>query len=282
MRATITDIARQAGVSTATVDRVLNERPGVRAPHPRAGARRGARTVGYLGERRAVSGPGATSSRSTSSSRAAPTPSWACSPPTWRRPPAREGARGRRPRPHGRRLQPGGAGRDAARAGAREPRRRPDRARPPAGPRGDPRGRGAGPAGRSPWSPTSATCRASAMSASTTGPPAASPATCSGASCRGGPGEVALFAGSLSYRGHEEREMGFRHMLAEDFPELRDRRAARGPRRPAAQLPRGPAPARGAGRGSAASTISAPATAASRGRWRRPGGRAGWCSSATS
>jgi LacI family transcriptional regulator len=37
----------------------------------------------------------------------------------------------------------------------------------------------------------------------------------------GSAGEVALFAGSLSYRGHEEREMGFRHILAEDFPELR-------------------------------------------------------------
>ena len=34
-------------------------------------------------------------------------------------------------------------------------------------------------------------------------------------------GEVALFAGSLSYRGHEEREMGFRRLCAEDFPELR-------------------------------------------------------------
>lgn len=33
--------------------------------------------------------------------------------------------------------------------------------------------------------------------------------------------KVALFAGSLSYRGHEEREMGFRHVLAEDFPNLR-------------------------------------------------------------
>lgn len=33
--------------------------------------------------------------------------------------------------------------------------------------------------------------------------------------------EVALFAGSLSYRGHEEREMGFRHMLAEDYPHLK-------------------------------------------------------------
>ncbi|MBE7186521.1 MAG: LacI family DNA-binding transcriptional regulator [Methylobacterium mesophilicum] len=31
----------------------------------------------------------------------------------------------------------------------------------------------------------------------------------------GRPGKVALFAGSLSYRGHEEREMGFRHILAE-------------------------------------------------------------------
>lgn len=37
----------------------------------------------------------------------------------------------------------------------------------------------------------------------------------------GSEGEVALFAGSLSYRGHEEREMGFRHILAEDFPGLR-------------------------------------------------------------
>lgn len=30
--------------------------------------------------------------------------------------------------------------------------------------------------------------------------------------------QVALFAGSLAYRGHEEREMGFRHVLSEDFP----------------------------------------------------------------
>jgi LacI family transcriptional regulator len=32
--------------------------------------------------------------------------------------------------------------------------------------------------------------------------------------------KVALFAGSLSYRGHEEREMGFRHILAEEFLNL--------------------------------------------------------------
>jgi LacI family transcriptional regulator len=37
-----------------------------------------------------------------------------------------------------------------------------------------------------------------------------------------GPGEaeVGLLAGSLHYRGHQEREMGFRHVLAEDFPDL--------------------------------------------------------------
>ncbi|HHY49742.1 MAG TPA: LacI family DNA-binding transcriptional regulator [Alphaproteobacteria bacterium] len=37
-----------------------------------------------------------------------------------------------------------------------------------------------------------------------------------------GPGrhKVALFAGSLSYRGHEEREAGFRHILAEEFTDL--------------------------------------------------------------
>ena len=35
------------------------------------------------------------------------------------------------------------------------------------------------------------------------------------------PAEVALFAGSLSYRGHEEREMGFRHLIAEEAPNLR-------------------------------------------------------------
>ena len=34
------------------------------------------------------------------------------------------------------------------------------------------------------------------------------------------PKKVAMFAGSLSYRGHEEREMGFRHILAEEFPNL--------------------------------------------------------------
>src|SRR3954471_4730471 len=49
MRATITDIARTPGVSTATVDRVLNERPGVRA-RTRERVLSVARTVGYLGE----------------------------------------------------------------------------------------------------------------------------------------------------------------------------------------------------------------------------------------
>jgi LacI family transcriptional regulator len=38
---------------------------------------------------------------------------------------------------------------------------------------------------------------------------------------REGACEVALFAGSLSYRGHEEREIGFRRLLAEEFGHLR-------------------------------------------------------------
>ncbi len=37
---------------------------------------------------------------------------------------------------------------------------------------------------------------------------------------RGCGGKVALFAGSLAYRGHEEREAGFRHALREMFPNL--------------------------------------------------------------
>jgi LacI family transcriptional regulator len=32
--------------------------------------------------------------------------------------------------------------------------------------------------------------------------------------------EVGLLAGTLQYRGHQEREMGFRHVLAEEFPNL--------------------------------------------------------------
>ncbi len=35
-----------------------------------------------------------------------------------------------------------------------------------------------------------------------------------------GPAKVAFFAGSLSYRGHQEREMGFRQVIAGDFPHL--------------------------------------------------------------
>ncbi len=38
---------------------------------------------------------------------------------------------------------------------------------------------------------------------------------------RGGAAKVAFFPGSRSYRGHEEREMGFRSVLTEDFPDIR-------------------------------------------------------------
>lgn len=37
----------------------------------------------------------------------------------------------------------------------------------------------------------------------------------------GGERRVAVFIGSPAYRGHEEREMGFRSIIAEDFPNLR-------------------------------------------------------------
>jgi LacI family transcriptional regulator len=37
---------------------------------------------------------------------------------------------------------------------------------------------------------------------------------------KGARGKVALFAGSLAYRGHQEREMGFRQILSEEFPGL--------------------------------------------------------------
>ena len=33
-------------------------------------------------------------------------------------------------------------------------------------------------------------------------------------------GKIAMIAGSLSYRGHEEREMGFQHIIHEMFPKL--------------------------------------------------------------
>ncbi len=35
---------------------------------------------------------------------------------------------------------------------------------------------------------------------------------------RGLAGNIAIVTGSRSYRGHEEREMGFRAVLGEDFP----------------------------------------------------------------
>ena len=38
--------------------------------------------------------------------------------------------------------------------------------------------------------------------------------------CGRNPAKVALFAGSLSYRGHEEREVGFRTILRDEFPNI--------------------------------------------------------------
>ena len=49
MRSTLSDIAREAGVSTATVDRVLNNRAGVRA-HTRDMVLKTAQRLNYIGE----------------------------------------------------------------------------------------------------------------------------------------------------------------------------------------------------------------------------------------
>ncbi|TIU85178.1 MAG: LacI family transcriptional regulator, partial [Mesorhizobium sp.] len=49
MRSTLTDIAREAGVSAATVDRVLNNRAGVRA-RTREVVLETAQRLGYIAE----------------------------------------------------------------------------------------------------------------------------------------------------------------------------------------------------------------------------------------
>lgn len=56
MKATITDIAKTAGVSTATVDRVLNNRPGVSAIN-RQRVLKAARSFGYLPDEDGVALP---------------------------------------------------------------------------------------------------------------------------------------------------------------------------------------------------------------------------------
>jgi LacI family transcriptional regulator len=218
MRATITDIAREAGVSTATVDRVLNERPGVRA-RTRERVLTAARAVGYLGEERP-----------------SPTPPEAV--------------------PLDFILQGGPntfmgllAGHLAATGAARGPEvavrvHMVDGFSPEAlaGTLHElaPESRGVGlialdhplvreaireVAARGLPVLTLVSDIANVPSVGYVGIDNRAAGRLAGhllgRFMPRGPGEVALFAGSLSYRGHEEREMGFRHMLAEDYPELR-------------------------------------------------------------
>ena len=89
-----------------------------------------------------------------------------------------------------------------------------------------------------------------------------------------GRAEIALFTGSLSYRGHEEREMGFRHLIAEEFPRLSHRRVPRGRRELATARATRPARCSPPVPPSAGSTTSAAACAASPTRCARPAGRA--------
>src|SRR5437764_5603589 len=218
MRATITDIARQAGVSTATVDRVLNERPGVRA-RTRERVLSAARTVGYLGEDEPSAIPAdvvpldfilqggpntfmgllASHLKSTAAARA-PEVVVRVHMVDGFSPEALAGTL------HALAPESRGVGlialdhplvreaiREVAAKGLAVLTRVSDIANVPSvgyvGIDNRAAGRLAG--------------------------------HLLGRFMPRGPGEVALFAGSLSHRGHEEREMGFRHMLAEDYPELR-------------------------------------------------------------
>ena len=109
------------------------------------------------------------------------------------------------------------------------------------------------------------------MSASTTATPAASPATCSAASCPGSAGRGGAVRGLAQLSRPRGARDGLSPHPRRRVPGPADRRAARGPRRSRAQLSRGRAPAGGATRACAASTISAPATAASPGRCEEAG-----------
>ena len=183
MRQTIVDIARAARVSTATVDRVLNDRDGRARPDPRAGC--------SPPRARSATCPSAAPAPDSRPVRArlrpAERPQHVHGPA---RRPSRGPGRGARRRGRGagasrRRLQPRGAGRAACascRATSdgigiialdhplvREAIREVAAARH---------------AGADPGLGHRRTRRASAMSASTTATPAGSPATCSAASCR--------------------------------------------------------------------------------------------------
>ena len=277
MRQTIVDIARAARVSTATVDRVLNERAGVRGL-PARGSIAAAREIGYLPEAGPVAEPAARAPGLRPAERAQHLHGPARGHLAGARPCARRRGRVRVHRVDGfspealaaclRELQGTSAGvgmiaidhplvreaiREAAAAGTPVLTLVSDIAHAPrigyVGIDNRNAGRLAG--------------------------------HLLGRFVPGSAGEVALFAGSLSYRGHEEREMGFRHILADEFPnlrivELREVRddLERSYARPRRCWPHDPS--------CAASTISAPATAASPGRSRRAAEPARWCSSATS
>ena len=241
MRQTIVDIARAAQVSTATVDRVLNERPGVRGP-TRARVLAAARAIGYLPESEPApahrpvrldfilqSGPntfmdllaehlaGLGAARTAAADRA-------CAPR--------------------RRLQPRGTGQQPARAARRQRWDRHHRPRPPGGARGDPRDRGRRDAGADPGLRHRARaahrlCRHRQPQCRPARRPSARPLR-AGIGRRGG--AVRGLAQLSRPRGARD---GLSPRPRRRVPEAADRRAARGPRRPRAQLSRGPAPAGG-------------------------------------
>ena len=281
-RTTLQDVARTAGVSLATVDRVLNRRPGVHAET--AERVQAADRPAQIPPRPACRAAGPR-----------PRPSLRIHPAD-RQQRLHAGARGARPRDR-RAMSPTSASRSASRMSTSStatcsPRRSTGcTARSTASPSSRSTTRrcarrstiSTAPASRS--SRSSPTCRARSrahyvgIDNSAAGRTAG---TLLGRFLAGRTGKVGLIAGSIALRDHIERQIGFEQVIARDFPALAAPAGPRGARR---RRPR-----RGAGRRrcspripiSSASTMSAPATAASSPRWRRAAAPATSSSSRTS
>ena len=218
MKVTVSAIAQSCGLSTATVDRALNNRPGISAAN-RQRVMEAAQRLGYLPTAGAVTLP----------SRPAALEFFL---------PIRQNVfMGETRRPYPRSCEP-----HAARRLLQDPRPRRHLARHPAdgggqalaGDQGGRRDRGR--SSQHPRHPAAAWSDAGIKLVTIASDVPAAPrsayvgldnrvagrtaALLMGRLLRGLAGNIAIVTGSRSYRGHEEREMGFRAVLGEDFPQL--------------------------------------------------------------
>ena len=279
MRQTIVDIARAAGVSTATVDRVLQRARRRPRPHPGTASSppRARSVICPIGP-----GAGAPPVRLDFVLPSGPNTfmdllaAHLASRGARRVPP-----RSTRARPSRRRVQPGSAGGQPARAAGHQRRYRHHRPRSSPGARSDPRNGGRRHAGPHPGvrHRTCAAPRLCRHRQPQRRAPRRPPARPLRPRVGGRGGAVRGLPQLPRPRGARD---GIPPYPGGRVPWPDDRRAARSPRRPRAQLPRGQGNCWRRIRVCAASTISAPATAASPGRCRKPAGTAKWCSSATS